>query len=84
MSKDCSSFSDARLNTDIDYAGKQYAASVIGELLKDDPAMTGQQIRRILVDRALNALPSSAASLIFGSRTRFASFIRRSQTSSVG
>lgn len=46
-----SNFSDTKIAADIDFAGKQYAAAVVGELLMQDRTMTGQQVHRILVER---------------------------------
>lgn len=45
-------FGDDQLKADVDFAGKKYAADVVGELLKNDPTLTGAQIHAVLLERA--------------------------------
>lgn len=45
-------FGDDQLKADVDFAGKKYAADVVGELLKNDPSLTGAQIHAVLLERA--------------------------------
>lgn len=49
---DIMNFGDEQLKADVDFAGKKYAADVVGELLKNDPMLTGAQIHAVLLERA--------------------------------
>lgn len=49
---DLNNLSDPQLIADMEHASKKYAADVVGELLKNDPMLTGAQIHAVLIERA--------------------------------